>query len=385
VVAVGIFGDMVPEQSRGQGSVVMRSITLSRYFAARFFVAVAAVFVGIFVLVGLIDYIDLVRKAGDVTNAPAAKLALISLYRVPQIMERLLPFSVLTGAMACYFGLSRRMELVVARGAGLSVWQIIAPAILVALALGVFGTIVYNPVSASLREASKRIEAQVFGQTETVLEGNESGYWVRQRGTEGESILNARQSREQGLKLASITAFTFNAAGEFKERIEAQEAELTPGAWRLTQAKVYAPNAPPASLDSYMLPTRLTREQVAESFAAPDTVGFWHLPTYIRFAEDSGLAAAGYRLQYQLLIARPFLLAAMIVLAASVSLRAFRFGGVPQRILIGVTAGFALYVLSKVTEDLSKADLLHPLLAAWLPIAAGGLSGLLVLLHEEDG
>jgi lipopolysaccharide export system permease protein len=363
----------------------MRSITLARYFAVRFFVAAAAVFAGIFVLVGLVDYIDLIRKAANVTTAPASQLALISLYRVPQIMERLLPFSVLTGAMACYFGLSRRMELVVARGAGLSVWQIITPAILVALAVGVFGTVVYNPVSASLREASKRIEAQVFGQTESVLEGYDSGYWVRQRGTEGESILNARQSREQGLKLASITAFTYNAAGEFKERIEAQEAELTPGAWRLSQARVYAPNALPLSFESYMLPTKLTREQVAESFAAPDTVGFWHLPTYIRFAEDSGLAAAGYKLQYQLLIARPFLLAAMILLAASVSLRAFRFGGVPQRILIGVAAGFALYVLSKLTEDLSKADLLHPLLAAWLPIAAGGLSGLLVLLHEEDG
>jgi lipopolysaccharide export system permease protein len=363
----------------------MRSFTLSRYFAARFFVAVAAVFASIFVLVAIVDYLDLVRKAGDVTAAPSSMLALISLYRVPQIMERLLPFSVLTGAMACYFGLSRRMELVVARGAGLSVWQIIAPGIVVALALGVFGTLVYNPVSASLREVSKRIEAKVFGQTESVLEGYESGYWVRQRGTDGDSILNARQSREQGLKLASITAFTFNAAGEFRERIEAQEAELTPGAWQLTQARVYAPNAPPASFESYMLPTKLTREQVAESFAAPDTVGFWHLPTYIRFAEDSGLTAAGYRLQYQLLIARPFLLAAMILLAASVSLRAFRFGGVPQRILIGVTAGFALYVLSKLTEDLSKADLLHPLLAAWLPIAAGGLSGFLVLLYEEDG
>jgi len=29
--------------------------------------------------------------------------------------------------------------------------------------------------------------------------------------------------------------------------------------------------------------------------------------------------------------------------------------------------------------------LLYPLLAAWLPIIAGGLSGFLVLLHEEDG
>jgi lipopolysaccharide export system permease protein len=370
---------------RRRARAAMSSFTLSRYFAGRFFVAVTGVFVGIFVLVAFVDYIDLMRKAADVPNAPAGKLVEISLYRVPQIMERLMPFSVLIGAMACFFGLSRRMELVVARGAGMSVWQIIMPALLVSLALGTFGTVVYNPASAVLREASKRIEAQVFGQNQSALEGTANGYWVRQRGTVGESIINALQSREQGLKLSSITAFTFGAGGEFKERIEAKEAELTPGAWLLSDARVFAPNTQVRDLETYTLPTRLTREQVAESFAAPDTVGFWHLPTYIRFAEDSGLAAAGYRLQYHLLLARPFLLAAMILLASSVSLRAFRFGGVPQRILIGVAAGFSIYVLSKVTEDLSKAELLWPMVAAWLPIVAGGLSGFLVLLYEEDG
>ncbi len=363
----------------------MGSMTLARYFAWRFLVAVAGVFIGVYVLVAFVDYIDVMRHASDVPNAPTAQLLLMSAYRVPQTMEQLLPFSVLVGAMTCFFGLSRRMELVVARGAGMSVWQIIAPAMVVALFLGALGTTVYNPVSASLREASKRIEAKIFGQHATAFEGYESGYWVRQRSADGDSILNARQSQEQGLKLSTITVFTFTPTGEFKERIEAVEAVLQPGAWRLKHARLYALNSPPQDFDSYSLPTKLTREQVAESFAAPDTVGFWHLPTYIRFVEDTGLAAAGYRLQYQILIARPFLLAAMILLAASVSLRAFRFGGVPQRILMGVAAGFGLYVLSKVTADLSKADLLYPLLAAWLPIAAGGLSGLLVLLHEEDG
>jgi lipopolysaccharide export system permease protein len=353
----------------------MSSMTLSRYFAWRFFVAVSGVFAGVFVLVAFVDYIDVMRKASDVPHAPTSQLMLMSFYRVPQTMERLLPFSVLVGAMTCFFSLSRRMELVVARG----------PATFVAVMLGAIGTMVYNPVSASLREASKRIESKIFGQTPTALEGYDSGYWVRQRGADGDSILNARQSQEQGLKLTTITIFTFNPAGEFKERIEALEAELQPGAWQLSHARVFALNTPPQDFDTYLLPTKLTREQVAESFAAPDTVGFWHLPTYIRFVEDSGLAAAGYRLQYQILIARPFLLAAMILLASSVSLRAFRFGGVPQRILLGVAAGFSIYVLSKVTEDLSKAELLYPLLAAWLPIAAGGLSGFLVLLHEEDG
>ena len=277
------------------------------------------------------------------------------------------------------------MELVVARGAGISVWQIIAPALVVALALGAFGTLVYNPVSANLREISKRIESQMFGQFQTVMDSYDSGYWVRQRGNDGESIMNALQSREQGLKLNSIIAFTFSPTGEFRERIEAKSAELKPGAWQLREARVYAPNVLPQDFETYSLSTKLTREQVAESFAAPDTVGFWHLPTYIRFAEDSGLAAAGYRLQYQLLLARPFLQAAMVLLAASFSLRAFRFGGVPQRILLGIVAGFSIYVLSKVTEDLSKAELLYPLLAAWLPIVAGGLVGFLILLHEEDG
>jgi lipopolysaccharide export system permease protein len=363
----------------------MGSRTLARYFAGRFFVSFGAVFAGVFVLVLFVDYIDLMRRASDAPKAQASMLVLVSLFRVPQIMERLFPFSVLIGAMACFFSLSRRMELVVARGAGISVWQIIAPALVVSLLLGAFGSLVYNPVSANLREVSKRLESQIFGQLQSALDVYDSGYWVRQRGGDGESIMNALQSREQGLKLASIIAFTFNAHGEFKERIEAKSAELKPGAWELSEARIYAPNVLPQDFETYLLPTKLTREQVAESFAAPDTVGFWHLPMYIRYAEDSGLAAAGYRLQYQVLLARPFLQAAMVLLAASFSLRAFRFGGVPQRILMGIAAGFSIYVLSKVTEDLSKAELLYPLLAAWLPIIAGGMFGFLILLHEEDG
>ena len=98
-----------------------------------------------------------------------------------------------------------------------------------------------------------------------------------------------------------------------------------------------------------------------------------------------GLIAAGYRLLFQKLLARPFLMVAMVFLAAAVSLRFFRFGGVQKMVLSGVAAGFLLYVLSKVTEDLSKADLMHPVTAAWLPVLAGGLTGFIALLYQEDG
>jgi lipopolysaccharide export system permease protein len=158
-------------------SFEMGSRTLSRYLASRFFVSVVAVFAGVFVLVLFVDYIDLMRRASDAPKAQASMLVLVSLFRVPQIMERVFPFSMLVGAMTCFLSLSRRMELVVARGAGISAWQIIAPALLVALALGAFGSLVYNPVSANLRELSKRIESQIFGQFHSVMDYYDSGYW----------------------------------------------------------------------------------------------------------------------------------------------------------------------------------------------------------------
>ena len=94
--------------------------TLARYFGLRFVNAVLVVFASIFVLVVLIDYIELTRRAGDIPNVSAALVAKTSLYRVPQVVERILPFCVLIGAMSCYLNLSRRLELVVARSAGIS-------------------------------------------------------------------------------------------------------------------------------------------------------------------------------------------------------------------------------------------------------------------------
>jgi|SRR5262245_32543361 len=357
--------------------------TLARYFAMRFLGAALAVFGGIFMLVVLVDYVEMTRNASRVANASGLMVAQISFYRVPQVTERIIPFATLIGAMVCYVGLSRRLELVIARAAGISAWQFIAPALIVALLMGAAATLVYNPMSAALREYSKQLEAELFG--EKTGPQAQTTFWVSQRNADGQAVINAVASRNQGALLDGVTILTFDGAGHFQERIEATSAALESGAWHLTDATVYGVGVPPRQHSSYLLATDLSPEQVRENFATPETVSFWHLREYIDLAEHAGLAATAYRLQYQILIARPFLLAAMVLLAASVSLRFFRFGGVTPMLLSGVLAGFLLYVLSKVTEDVSKAELMHPAAAAWLPVLAGGLTGFMALLYLEDG
>jgi len=297
-----------------------------------------------------------------------------------------MPFTVLVGAMSCYLTLSRRLELVVARAAGVSAWQFVAPAMIAAFVFGAVATTLYNPVAAVLHERSKRLEAEMLGELpNSALHENTSGFWVRQRSPQGAAIINAKASRQQGAQLGSVSVYTFDAAGHYRERIEAKSATLEEGFWRLEDARIYVSGSLPIIEDTYRLPTTLTLEQVRESFATPETVPFWQLPSYIELADRAGLGAAGYRLQYQQLLARPFLLAAMVMLAASVSLRFFRFGGVQKMVLSGISAGFLLFVLSKITEDMSKSELLSPAMAAWIPVLVGSLTGFVALLYQEDG
>jgi len=359
--------------------------TLSRYFGMRFLTSVVGSFIGVVALAAMIDYVELMRRGADWPNATAWLLAKISMYRVPQLTERIMPFSVLVGAMSCYLTLSRRLELVVARAAGVSAWQFVAPAMIAAFLFGAVATTVYNPVAAVLHERSKRLEADMLGENLSPLQESTSGFWVRQKSSEGAAIINASSSREQGAQLGGVSIYTFDGDGHFQERIEAKSASLKEGYWQLEDARIYASGKAPDVESRYRVATNLTLEQVRESFATPETVPFWQLPSYIDLADRAGLGAAGYRLQYQTLLARPFLLAAMVLLAASVSLRFFRFGGVQKMVLSGITAGFLLFVLSKVTDDMSKSELLSPVAAAWIPVVVGGLTGFVALLYQEDG
>lgn len=356
--------------------------TLGLYFGWRFLVTVAGVFVTVFLLIYTIDFVELMRRAGETPEATTALLAQLALYRTPAVAEQILPFAMLFGAMIALLNLSRRLELVVARAAGISAWQFLTPALLVALAIGVVVVGVYNPISAQLKQRALTIETSTLGRSQ-----NPTGkdLWIRQRSKDGQAIIRADRSSGSGATLGQVSVFEFDSAGAFIARIEAQRAELKDGYWHLTDARLTKPGVPPESFATYLVATNLSPEQVRESVLAADTIPFWDLPHAIANMQRAGFDPTRYLMQYQTLTARPLLFVAMVLVAASVSLRFFRFGGVAQMVLYGIGAGFMLYVATKLVEDLGSAGLLSTTIAAWSPAVIGSLLGTLALLYQEDG
>ena len=121
------------------------------------------------------------------------------------------------------------------------------------------------------------------------------------------------------------------------------------------------------------------------ALAAASEISFWQLPGHLELARAAGLPATRFRLQFQTLLARPLLLAAMVLIAATVSLGLARFGNQARRILGGIGAGFLLYVLTQLSKDIGGAGLVPPAVAAWAPAVVAAMLGVTVLLYREDG
>jgi lipopolysaccharide export system permease protein len=357
--------------------------TLGRYLSARFVRTILMVFGTVFALVYTLDFVELMRRAGDAEGATPALMAQLALFRTPAVAEQVFPFAVLFGAMAALLQLSRRLELVVARAAGISAWQFLQPGILVAVLIGALSVAAYNPVSAYLKQKATEIEARLFAKNVKVGSGKD--LWIRQKSHDGQAIIRAESAIERTTTITRVTAFTFDDAGRFQERIEAAQATLRDGYWEMTDARVLSPTNPPESHGTYLLASNLDPSQVRQTFTPPESVPFWDLDETILRTERAGLDATRYRLQYDVLLARPLLFVAMVFVAASVSLRFFRFGGVARMVLGGVAAGFLLYVATSLMQDLGASGLVGPAVAAWFPAVVGSLLGTLALLYQEDG
>jgi lipopolysaccharide export system permease protein len=355
--------------------------TLSFYLADRFARTVIAAFLAVFILIYAVDLVELLRRSGDSKRATGMLMAALSFLRTPTVAEQALPFAVLFGSMIAFLNLSRKMELVVARAAGLSVWQFLTPPLVVIFVIGTLSIVAYNPASTWMKQRSDAIESDVFGGAPV----GSGGMWIRQKSIDGQAVIHALGSDTTGTELSRIEAFNFDGEGNFIERLDAGTGELRDGYWLLHDVKVVTPGFQTLAVSTYLLATSLNRREVAQAFVAPDTVSFWSLPGLAEQTARAGLDPTAYRLQYQELLARPLTLASMVLVAACFSLRFFRMGGVEYMVSGGVVAGFVLYVATKVVSDLGGAGFISAPVAGWAPGIVGCLFGVYVLLHQEDG
>jgi lipopolysaccharide export system permease protein len=366
-------------------------VTLSRYISRQFLVSVTGMLLALSGLVGMFDFIELLRRSASKPDATFGLVAEIAALRLPFIAMQILPFAVLLGGILCFWRLTRSSELIVARAAGVSAWEFLAAPTVCALLLGVIATAGVSPISSAMLARAEVLDNAYLRTGGGPLALNGGQLWLRQADNgltpRGVAIIHALgvELRGRDLMARGVSVFRLDSGDRLLSRIEATRAVLAGGKWQLEDAKAIRPDQLPEPPRQIALPTDLTVSRVQDSFASPDTLSVWTLPDFIALLDRSGFSSIRHRLHFQALLALPLLAATMALLSAGFSMRPARRGGVARMIGSGVAAGFALFVVSKVAEEFGQSGVLPVVLAAWAPAAAGLMLTIALLLHTEDG
>ncbi|MBI3451692.1 MAG: LPS export ABC transporter permease LptG [Rhodospirillales bacterium] len=362
------------------------SPTLSLYIGRQFASWFVGVFLALIAIVFLFDLVELLRRASGKADATFAIVIRMSLFKLPNLAQDMVPFVVLAAAMLTFWRLTRNQELTVVRAAGVSVWQFLLPVVAIAVFFGGLKIAVLNPVAAVLYGKFEQIESRYLRGRSSLLAVSPTGLWLREVDGGTNSVVHAQRISSQDLELQDVMILSFEGSQDrFIGRVDASTARLMPGYWELRDAWITAPERPARFEKEFNLPTEMTVERIQEGFASPETISFWELPAFIRMLENAGFSALRHRLYWHSLVAGPLLLFAMVLIAASFSLRPSRQGGALTMVVGGITAGFLLFFLSNIIAALGQSASLPVLLAAWAPTAVSTLLGVATLLYLEDG
>lgn len=365
-------------------------MTLSLYIARRFAASFGLVFFAFFAVLYLIELVEQIRKfAGDGLNlAQTAELALL---KVPEAAYRILPMVTILASIALFLALARSSELVVIRAAGRSALRMLVAPLWTAFLIGALAVAALNPVVAGL---SKRYESLADGYRlgeGSVLSVSREGLWLRQGTEEGQTVIRADRANLDGTTLYDVSFITFGHQAGPVARYDAGKAELTPGAWLMTDAKEWHfmegenPEAAAVRHATMRLPSELTADQIRDSFGTPSSIAIWDLPAFIAALERAGFSARKHHVWLQMELALPLLLAAMVLVGAGFTMRHARSGRSGTMVLMAIMSGFAIFLLRNFAQVLGETGQIPVVVAAWTPPVAAALLSLSLVLHLEDG
>ena len=359
------------------------SRTLTVYLAKLFTVRIAAM---LFVLVLVLLMLDLLSKSGEILAVPGngqGELLTYAGLRVPQLISRFLPYSVLLATLITLVTLNQNSEVIAMKAAGLSAHQVLAPLLLTAGIVSV-ATFVFNEqVVTKSTQTLKAWEAVEYGPIPT-----ESGVKTNVYLTDGDNILTAAYVAGSGEAIAmrKVTWYRRNPEGMIVEQIDADRARYAGPGWRLEGGltRFNVQNAVTDDPASVVVGEGLLPEQIDLAKIDPDGEPFWTLGSSIAEFERAGRRTSELRAKWWHKISGPLSAFLMPLLGAVAAFGLARSGQLFVRAVIGMALGFAYFVVDNAALAMGSFGGYPPFLAAWSPFLLFLLIGETVLIRTEE-
>jgi lipopolysaccharide export system permease protein len=339
----------------------------------------------LFALILVLMTLDLLGEAGKILAVPGNDDAALWHYvalRIPLLVSRFLPFSVLLGTLIAFVGLNQNSEVVAMKAAGLSAHQILAP--LIVASIGIAGLLfAFN--EGVVVNSARVVDAWSDNDYKPIppVSGVVSNVWLLQ----GDDLIRVGivSGRGAAMRLHNVSIYD-RSAGVLQRVLNAKSAAPDGrGAWLLRDVQVYDASqsvvrrSAGATAMAGVTPAQLTLAKVD-----PTELDYWTLRQRLAELEQAGRQTDEARSGLAHKLSQPLSILLMPLLAAVAAFGLARSGQVLIRAVMGMALGFAYFVADNFSLAMGNAGAYPPAIAAWAPFLLFLLIGEAVLVRTEE-
>ena len=344
---------------------------------------------GLAVLVALVLILmtlDLLGESGKILAVPGngdSELWRYVALRIPLLISRFLPFSVLLGTLIAFVGLNQHSEVVAMKAAGISAHQILAPLILASLGVA---ALLFAFNETVVVKSARVVTAWSDNDYKPIPpeSGVMSNVWL----LNGEDLIRAGRVSGRGSSFrVDALAIYDRTGGELSRVIRADFASPRPGStlWAFKNVRIYD-----AAMNLVMKQPQadglegVTPEQLTLAKVDPTQLDYWTLQQRVGELERAGRPTDEARAGLAHKISQPLSILLMPLLAAVAAFGLARSGQVLLRACVGMALGFAYFVADNFSLAMGNSGAYPPIIAAWAPFLLFLLIGETVLVRTEE-
>lgn len=352
------------------------------YLARLFITRILAV---LLMLVLILQMLDLLSESGKILeykgNGESQLWHYVTL-RVPQLVARFLPYSVLLATIITLATLNQNSEVIAMKAAGLSAHQILAPLLLSALAVSGISLTFNEMVGTRATATLDAWENANYGPIPKASNIRNNVYF-----RDGNDILAIATLSGTGMatQMDGVTWYRRDDNGLIIEQIEAARATFADPGWRLEEPKRFdVQSARQVKLGAVVVAAGITPTQIEMSRVDSDREDIFKLRRSIADMEAAGRQTRELRSQWWHKLVGPLSAALMPLLGAVAGFGLARSGHLFVRAVIGMALGFAYFVVDNAALAMGNFGAYPPFLAAWGPFLLFLLLGETVLIRTEE-
>ncbi|MEE4152855.1 MAG: LPS export ABC transporter permease LptG [Erythrobacter sp.] len=358
------------------------SRTLTTYLAKMFVIRIAAVLVMLVLVLMALDLLSATGKILAIEGNGNGEIWRYVTLRVPQLISRFLPYSVLLATLITLVTLNQNSEVIAMKAAGLSAHQVLAPLLLTAAAIALVSFAFNERIVTRANATLKAWEAVEFGPIP-----QETGVRANVYLTDGDNILTASSLVGNGdaIALDDVTWYKRAPGGMILEQVRATGATFADPGWRLENPVRFDVGAAASrEIETLVVAEELTPERIDVQSVDIEGQSFFELARTIEAFEALGQRTSEMEAKWWHRLAGPLSALLMPLLGSIAAFGLARSGQLFVRAIIGMALGFAYFVVDNAALAMGSFGGYPPLLAAWAPFLLFLLLGETVLIRTEE-